>query len=50
MEVNDGGEGPAEDPEAGARSPTVHPLAQGQVRQPAHTEGHQGQEQQLGEV
>ena len=50
MEVDDGGEGPAEDPEARARRPPVHPLAQAHPRQPPHAEGHQRQEQQLGEI
>ena len=47
MEVYDCGEGPAEDPEAGARRPPVHPLAQARVRQTTHAERHRGQEQQL---
>ena len=47
MEVNDGGEGPAEHPEAGPGRPPVHPLAQPRVRQPPHPVRHRGQVKQL---
>ena len=50
MEVDDGGEGPAEDPEARAGRPLVHPLAQAHLRQLTHAEGHQRQKQQPCEI